>query len=248
MMYSLTASKKSQQWGAVTTLLFLLLSCLVSQTTARAVLAITPQDLSTSIDFNAPLEIDTSEPPIINQGEWILLSPDQAELKHVEGSGSGSGSGGLSKREEKEITSVAVSGSVTTTFHIAVSTITEKPSTATTATTTTGGRAEETAPVSSSLPKFFDGSLSANFAPNSNCPSFLNAFLNNQTFNQCYPISLLMQVRLPPSPSPLFFTHLLTVHPGLTILLPSTTFPGGPNPRPRRLLFSQRNLLRLLPL
>ncbi|KAK1774519.1 hypothetical protein QBC45DRAFT_35249 [Copromyces sp. CBS 386.78] len=186
MMYSFTSKKKfQQQWGSVVTslgLVFVLLSCFVSQTTARAVLAITPEDLSTSIDFNTPLEIDTSEPPIINEGEWILLSPEQAELKHV-------GPGGLRKRTEKEITSVAASGSVTTTFQIAVSTITEKPAT----TTTTTARAEETAPVSSSLPKFFDGSLSANFAPNSNCPSFLNSFLNNQTFNQCYPISLLMQ-------------------------------------------------------
>lgn len=182
------------------TLAFVLLSsCLISQTTARAVVLLSPEIkepdsdyLSTSIDFNAPLEIDTSEPPTLGQGEWILLSPEQAELKHVR---RGSEEGGLRKRateEKDEITSVAASGSAVTTVHIALSTVTEKAST----TTTSTSRAEETAPVSSSLPKFFDGSLSANFAPNSNCPSFLNSFLNNQTFNQCYPISLLMQVRL----------------------------------------------------
>ncbi|KAK3391858.1 hypothetical protein B0T20DRAFT_67602 [Sordaria brevicollis] len=166
--------------------LFFVLLCLVSQTTARALaVEIKNTDLSTSVDFNAPLDIDTSEPPTIHEGEWILLSPEQAELKH----------GGLRKRADddddekpKEITA-APSGSVTTTFQIAVSTITEKPST----TTSTAAQTTETGAVSSSLPKFFDGSLSANFAPNSNCPAFLNSFLNNQTFNQCYPLSLLMQ-------------------------------------------------------
>lgn len=191
MMYSSKLSTApfafKPRW--VFSLVFVVLLCLVSQTTARA-LAITEikdTDLSTSIDFNAPLEIDTSEPPTINEGEWILLSPEQAELKH----------GGLRKKraanddEKPQEITAAPSGSVTTTFQIVVSTITEKPITTT---STTARTAEETGgAVSSSLPKFFDGSLSANFAPNSNCPAFLNSFLNNQTFNQCYPISLLMQ-------------------------------------------------------
>ncbi|EGZ71727.1 hypothetical protein NEUTE2DRAFT_89236 [Neurospora tetrasperma FGSC 2509] len=177
IMYSFTSrSSQKTQWVVVTLVVLL---CLVSQVTARALAIEIKDDLSDSIDFNAPLDIDTSEPPTIDEGEWILLSPEEAELKH----------GGLRKREEKEMTSVA-SGSVTTTFQIAVSTVTEKP---TGASTFTAARAEETAAVSSSLPKFFDGSLSANFGPNSNCPAFLNSFLNNQTFNQCYPISLLMQ-------------------------------------------------------
>lgn len=217
MMYSnnklfiSTAPFTSKPRRVASLVLLVVLLCLVSQTTARA-LAITGEikdtDLSTSIDFNAPLDIDTSEPPTINEGEWILLSPEQAELKH-----------GLRKRADdddagkppKEITA-APSGSVTTTFQIAVSTITEKPTT--TATSTAAQTTETGGAVSSSLPKFFDGSLSANFAPNSNCPAFLNSFLNNQTFNQCYPISLLMQVCLPHLfPSPLF-------HP----LLPSVSF------------------------
>ncbi|KAK3494877.1 uncharacterized protein B0T23DRAFT_313379 [Neurospora hispaniola] len=177
IMYSFTSRfSQKTQWVVVTLVVLL---CLVSQVTARALAIEIKDDLSTSIDFNAPLDIDTSEPPTIDEGEWILLSPEEAELKH----------GGLRKREEKEMTSVA-SGSVTTTFQIAVSTVTEKP---TGTSTFTAARAEETAAVSSSLPKFFDGSLSANFGPNSNCPAFLNSFLNNQTFNQCYPISLLMQ-------------------------------------------------------
>lgn len=178
IMYSFTSRfSQKTQWVVVTLVVLL---CLVSQVTARALAIEIKDDLSDSIDFNAPLDIDISEPPTIDEGEWILLSPEEAELKH----------GGLRKREEKEMTSVA-SGSVTTTFQIAVSTVTEKP---TGASTFTAARAEETAAVSSSLPTFFDGSLSANFGPNSNCPAFLNSFLNNQTFNQCYPISLLMQV------------------------------------------------------
>ncbi|KAJ4376852.1 hypothetical protein N0V85_008985 [Neurospora sp. IMI 360204] len=188
MMYLFTTpfSSSKPRWARVIVSLVVVLLCLISQVTARALAIEIKDDLSTSIDFNAPLDIDTSEPPTINEGEWILLSPEQAELKH--------GAGGLRKREEKETTPHAgtgtagavASGSVTTTFQIAVSTITEKP-------TTTAAPTTETAPVSSSLPKFFDGSLSANFVPNSNCPAFLNSFLNNQTFNQCYPISLLMQ-------------------------------------------------------
>lgn len=46
---------------------------------------------------------------------------------------------------------------------------------------------------SSSLPKAFDGGIGKNFTQ-STCPLFLNSFLNNETFTQCMPFSLFLQV------------------------------------------------------
>jgi hypothetical protein len=58
---------------------------------------------------------------------------------------------------------------------------------------------------SSSLPKAFDGGLGNNFTAPS-CPHFLNSFLNNETFTDCMPFSLFLQVSIlstlsPPSKS-----------------------------------------------
>ena len=44
-----------------------------------------------------------------------------------------------------------------------------------------------------SLPKAFDGGLGNNYTVAS-CPLFLNSFLNNDTFTNCMPFSLLLQV------------------------------------------------------
>ena len=44
-----------------------------------------------------------------------------------------------------------------------------------------------------SLPKAFDGGLGSNYTEAS-CPLFLNSFLNNDTFTDCMPFSLLLQV------------------------------------------------------
>lgn len=49
------------------------------------------------------------------------------------------------------------------------------------------------APASTDLPKPFDTSLSSNFT-SSSCPEFFSSFLNNATFKQCLPLSLLLQV------------------------------------------------------
>lgn len=48
-------------------------------------------------------------------------------------------------------------------------------------------------PASTTLPKPFDTSLSSNFT-SSSCPDFFSSFLNNATFQQCLPLSLLLQV------------------------------------------------------
>lgn len=44
-----------------------------------------------------------------------------------------------------------------------------------------------------SLPQPFDGGLGNNFTQPS-CPTFINGFLRNETFNSCLPFSLLLQV------------------------------------------------------
>lgn len=49
------------------------------------------------------------------------------------------------------------------------------------------------APAGSSVPKAFDGGLGRNFTAPS-CPLFLNSFLNNETFTDCVPFSLYLQV------------------------------------------------------
>ncbi|KAJ9137258.1 C6 zinc finger domain containing protein [Pleurostoma richardsiae] len=65
-----------------------------------------------------------------------------------------------------------------------VSTVTPASSTSTSSTSTT-----EASP----LPSPFDGGLSSNFTGDGSCPSFINWFLADATFKQCYPFSLLLQ-------------------------------------------------------
>ncbi|KAL8830482.1 MAG: hypothetical protein Q9191_001413 [Dirinaria sp. TL-2023a] len=48
---------------------------------------------------------------------------------------------------------------------------------------------------SSSAPKAFDGGLGNNYT-DSSCPLFLNSFLNNETFTDCMPFSLLLQTSM----------------------------------------------------
>lgn len=45
------------------------------------------------------------------------------------------------------------------------------------------------------LPRPFDSSIGTNFTT-STCPEFFNNFLSNQTFNECLPFSLLLQVSM----------------------------------------------------
>lgn len=66
------------------------------------------------------------------------------------------------------------------------------------AATTTVRIAVSKAATPSPLPSPLDGSISANFSTSDSgtnpCPAFLNSFLTNPTFKQCYPFSLLLQV------------------------------------------------------
>lgn len=86
--------------------------------------------------------------------------------------------------------------SVTTTLEIPVSTepsTTASSSTRTRSTVTITASATTATTTASPLPVFFDGGLSANFTESS-CPTFINNMISAPEFNECYPISLLLQV------------------------------------------------------
>jgi hypothetical protein len=109
------------------------------------------------------LELDTRA-PYFEKGSWVMLSREEHEMRN------------LAKRSES-------APPVTTTFQIAVSTVTEASTTSTVP--------------ASPLPSPLDSSLSSNFSGengNRPCPAFINSFLTNPTFKQCYPFSLLLQV------------------------------------------------------
>lgn len=68
------------------------------------------------------------------------------------------------------------------------------PSTASTSSPVSSPTSIISAPsAGASLPQPFDGGLGNNFTQPS-CPTFINAFLRNETFNSCLPFSLLLQV------------------------------------------------------
>jgi len=52
-----------------------------------------------------------------------------------------------------------------------------------------------TAPLPTGIPEPFDTGLGNNFT-SSSCPQFFRTFLGDATFKQCYPFSLLLEVRL----------------------------------------------------
>ncbi|KAL1881415.1 hypothetical protein VTK73DRAFT_4175 [Phialemonium thermophilum] len=116
----------------------------------------------------APIPTETLEVdlriPVLEQGSWVTLSPQEHELRR------------LGKRHTFD------PPPVTTTYKISALTITE-------ASTTT------TIPASP-LPSPLDSSLSTNFSSkngHSPCPTFINSFLTDPIFKQCYPFSLLLQ-------------------------------------------------------
>lgn len=110
-----------------------------------------------------------TEAPFVFEGESLLLDDRIPVL--------GSGGWKMMSHQEHELRRRAKAESETTTVSIPV------PSTTTLST--------------SPLPSPFDSSLASNFTGNDGngaCPAFINSFLTNPTFKQCYPISLLLQV------------------------------------------------------
>jgi hypothetical protein len=102
-----------------------------------------------------------------------MLSKEEVELRR------------LAKRQFNNPTQEESEPSATTTFQIAVS-------------TTTGTATKATNAPTSPLPRPLDSNLSTNFTTSSDgsipCPKFINSFLTDERFKQCYPLSMLLQV------------------------------------------------------
>lgn len=77
---------------------------------------------------------------------------------------------------------------------IASTTIRPNDDASATATATETGLAIASPTAVADLPRPFDTSLGNNFT-STTCPTFFSSFLNNQTFKDCLPLSLLLQVR-----------------------------------------------------
>jgi hypothetical protein len=153
------------QW----TSLLLLLACFVFEVSAA--LGDLPQQAETLVlDSRVPTKVD---------GRWVFLTQEEVERRE------------LVKRAaaHEESSSTDSAASVTTTFSIAVASVTKASGTTSTASVVPA----------SPLPSPLDGSLSANFSNGgsgtNNCPAFINSFLSNPTFQKCYPFSMLLQVR-----------------------------------------------------
>ncbi|KAK1751559.1 hypothetical protein QBC47DRAFT_329136 [Echria macrotheca] len=124
--------------------------------------------LAATADTARPAETLIIDPRVRyhDDGTWMLLSEDEVRMRE------------LRKRDDD----APLSLSVTTTFQIAVSTVTEASTTSTVP--------------ASPLPSPFDSNLSSNFTAVSDgsvpCPIFINSFLTDQRFKQCYPLSFLI--------------------------------------------------------
>ncbi|KAK3375477.1 hypothetical protein B0H63DRAFT_280370 [Podospora didyma] len=123
--------------------------------------------LATIPDAPEPAEVLEIDPrvPFQEDRKWVMLPREDIDLR-------------IKKRAE-------TTPSVTTTFEIALQTVTQSSS-----------RTTSTTP-SSPLPSPLDGGLSANFTPTADgqispCPAFINSFLTDARFKQCYPLSLLL--------------------------------------------------------
>ncbi|KAK0711499.1 hypothetical protein B0H67DRAFT_646866 [Lasiosphaeris hirsuta] len=133
--------------------ILVVLACLVCHTMAATAEAVEPVE-TLVMDSRTPLQED---------GGWVMLSNDDLELRKM-------------KRAPAD-------PQVTTTFQIAVSTVTQASTTTTVA--------------ASPLPSPLDGGLSSNFTSDEEgktpCPGFINSFLTDPLFKQCYPLSILLQ-------------------------------------------------------
>lgn len=118
-----------------------------------------------------------TEAPFAFEGEPLLLDEHMPVLER--------GSWTMLSHKEHELRRRAKEDSgTTTTVEIPAPTATQKTT--------------STSLAPSPLPSPFDSSLASNFTGsngNGACPAFINSFLTNPTFKECYPVSLLLQVR-----------------------------------------------------
>jgi hypothetical protein len=130
--------------------------------------------LATTTNTHDPTETLIIDPRVQYEenGVWMMLSKEEVELRR------------LAKRQFENPTQEESEPSATTTFQIAVS-------------TTTGTATKATNAATSPLPRPLDSNLSTNFTTSSDgsipCPKFINSFLTDERFKQCYPLSMLLQ-------------------------------------------------------
>ncbi|KAK4239864.1 hypothetical protein C8A03DRAFT_32058 [Achaetomium macrosporum] len=144
------------------------LVCFVSCTLAAAVAPAAPVET---------LTIDQT-PPSQGDRRWNILPEQEIEGRKMRRQATTEPS---ESAESSQPSKTSERGSVTTTFSIAVGTL------RTTSTSTSVS--------SSPLPSILD-SLASDFTPGPDgaaapCPIFINSFLNDPTFKQCYPLSML---------------------------------------------------------
>jgi len=151
---SLPSSRTPWTWSVT----LAVLTCLLCQT------------LATTLDSAGPIETLLIDPRVRYQenGQWMMLSTEEVKARE------------LRKRQNEDVDEPIPS--VTTTFQIAVSTVTQASTTSTVP--------------ASPLPSPFDSNLSTNFTTAEDgsipCPVFINSFLTDPQFKQCYPLSFLI--------------------------------------------------------
>ena len=113
--------------------------------------------------------------PLMEKGRWDMVSEEELAAK-------------LKKRKDQASpTTSSVTGTPTSTNGTdSTTTVSITPPTTT------------AIDIPSPLPTPFDSSLSYNFTTNNgkSCPAFINDMLANPAFKACYPLSMLLQVRL----------------------------------------------------
>ncbi|KAH8195012.1 hypothetical protein TruAng_010819 [Truncatella angustata] len=149
-------------------MIFALILCWVS--TAAAFSAIAPPHP------HETLIVDTRVPVLI-EDDWIMMSREEHQRYIRRRADAESGSDSATSDNVK-----------TTTISIGITTSTGKT------TSTTTSRRTTTTDVASALPSPFDNSIASNFSGDG-CQSFVTDLLSNSTFKQCYPFSMLVQVR-----------------------------------------------------
>jgi len=201
------------QWAAI----LVALACCFSAVTAAASITTPPAPFETSPSDTILLD---TRSPVMEDGHWTMISQEEHELKKL-----------------RRRASVA-SGTVTTTLDsVSIRTVTvaptktkgddvspdADPSADADPSTISSSRTLKLEPSTSAtmpaspLPSPFDSSLASNFTGNDGngaCPAFINKFLTDPVFKQCYPFSMLLQVRFSRLPSSSSLSHDASVRHG----------------------------------
>ncbi|KAH6850030.1 hypothetical protein B0I37DRAFT_102812 [Chaetomium sp. MPI-CAGE-AT-0009] len=135
--------------------------------------------LAASPDPATPVEtLVISHEPLHQEGQrWAVLPEHEIQRRRVQKRATSDGPEESDSTESSEPSKTSATRSVTTTFSIGVG----SPKTSSTSTTA----------AASPLPSILD-SVASGFSA-STCPVFINTFLNDPNFKQCYPLSMLFK-------------------------------------------------------